>query len=154
MNSGYSRKIYYVDARESLTGKVNGEDASDIEERSARALSKLQIPFSFRARINPLVGITQERQNIVGEVEIDFLAEYLGKLYPINIAGEISHFFTASQQIRDAFKEAKINAALTAMNAHPLIVVPFVNLKTQEEADRLFRYGFMNGFPQEMFFVV
>ena len=152
--ASYSRKIYFVDAEESLSGKVMGKDASDIEERSAMALSKLQIPYTFRARINPLIGITEERQNIIGEVEIDFLCDYFGKLYPINIAGEISHFFTAAQQTRDMKKEAKINAALAAFNAHPLVVVPFTQLKTQAETDRLFRYGFMNGFPQEMFFAI
>lgn len=149
MDSGYSRKIYYVDERESLTGKVNGEDASDIEERAARALSKLQIPFSFRTRINPLVGFTQERQNIVGEVELDFLCDYMGKLWPFLIDGEISHFFTKSQQIKDGYKEAKINATMTALNAHPVIRIPFTLLKTQEETDRLFRYGFLNGWVQE-----
>ena len=150
----YGRKVYYLDTRESLTGKVNGEDASDIEERAARALSKLQIPFSFRARINPLAGVTQERQNIIGEVEIDFLADYYSKLYPINIAGEISHFFTKAQAVKDERKEIKINTALAPLNAHPLIVIPFVHLTDQESADRLIRYGFMNGWPQEMFFKI
>lgn len=137
-----------VGSAEQLTGMVNGQAASDLEERVAIALSKLQIPFQFRARINPLVGLTEERQNVVGEVEIDFLCDFLGRLYPINVDGEISHFFMASQRTKDEQKTAKINAALKVYNAHPLIRLPYTILQTQEEADRTIKYGFLNGFPQ------
>lgn len=149
-----SRQIYFVNANEVLTGFVNGQKASDIEERFAVALMKLQIPFTFRARINPLVGLTEDRENIIGEVEIDFMCEYLGRIYVFNIQGEISHFFTASQQIVDQKKEAKIDAALKVYNAHPLIKIPFTLLRTQEQADRLARSGFMNGWPQQSYYQV
>lgn len=146
-----TRKIYYVNQEESLSGLVQRKPASDIEERTAISLSKMQIPFTFQARINPLAGLTEMKENLPGEVEIDFLTEYLGRLYPLNIQGEISHFFAAWQRDRDVKKKIRIDSALSAYKAHELILVPFTKLRTQDDADRFYRYGFMNGWPSEFY---
>jgi hypothetical protein len=141
------KQIYDVKPKEVLTGWVQGKKASDIEERTARALSKLPLDFTFQMRINALMGVTETKMNLPGEVEIDFLVQYMGTLYPINVQGEISHFFASWQQVRDAKKKIIIDAALRAYNAHELIVVPYTKLVTQETADSFYRYGVINGWP-------
>lgn len=146
-----SRKIYYVNEGESLSGYVQEKSASDIEERTAIALSKLQISYAFQERVNPLVGLTEVKQNIVGEAEIDFLCEYLGRLYPILVQGEISHFMTEAQAIKDEQKVAIIDTALAPYKAHPSILVPFTKLKNQDDADRFYKYNFLNGWATEFY---
>lgn len=142
---------FNLDPKEELTGYINGEKASDLEERSARALAKLEIPFDFRSRISPMSGLTDAHENIMGEVEIDFLCMYYGKIYPINIQGEISHFFASWQRTRDEQKEAKINKALEPYKAHPLILLPYWRLSTQILADQTFRLGFGNGWAVKFY---
>jgi hypothetical protein len=148
MNYFYAKKhIYFVNEGETLSGYVQGKSASDIEERTAIALSKLQIPFTFQARINPMAGLTGTKSNVLGEVEIDFLCEYLNKLWPINVQGEISHFFASWQADRDVKKKLKIDASLSPFGANELIQVPFTKLTTQDAADRFYREGFLQGWP-------
>ncbi|MFA6271341.1 MAG: hypothetical protein WC657_09145 [Candidatus Paceibacterota bacterium] len=136
---------FNLDPKEELTGYVSGQKASDLEERSARALTKLEIDYTFRARISPLSGLTEAHENIVGEVEIDFLCMYYGKIYPVNIQGEISHFYASWQRVEDDEKEAKINKALEPYKAHPLVLLPYWRLSTQLLANQTFRLGFTSG---------
>jgi hypothetical protein len=146
-------KTYYVNIGEVLTGKVMGQPASDLEERGSNSLNKLGIPFRFRMRINPMVegGITPARWNIIGEVELDYLAEYQGRYFPFMVQGEISHFMAAWQIQADQDKVAKVDNFLKAYDAHPTILVPYWLLRTQEQADRLFRNGFSNGWPTKFY---
>jgi hypothetical protein len=148
-NPPYLRKIYFVNADEVLSGKVHGQSASDLEERSARALTRYEIPFSFRRRISPVEGLTGKKENLLGEVEIDFFTEFRSVIYPININGEIAHYYAAWQKEKDALKEIRINAALVPYRAQPLIIIPFTLLRTQEDTDRLFRWNFLNGWPMK-----
>lgn len=54
LGTSSSRRVYYANPGEVLSGKVNGDDASDIEERAAKYHQKNQVSFWFRLRINPL----------------------------------------------------------------------------------------------------
>jgi hypothetical protein len=147
----FVKQIYSTEPKESLSGYFLGKKVSDIEERSCISLSKLKIPFTLQARINPLMGITENKQNLPSEVEIDLLAEYQNTLFPININGEIAHMYASWQKVRDAKKEIIINAALKPYNAHKLIVVPYWKLVTQEMSDRFYAYNFANAFPTEFY---
>lgn len=129
------KKVYYENEGEFLSGEINGEDASDIEERFYRALGKRSIPSIYRLRINPLLGLTRTRENIIGELEIDFFCAWMGSLYPILIDGEIAHFAAMWQIEADAQKTVEINNALKEYNALPAMRIPFWKLATQSAAD-------------------
>jgi len=145
-----SRRTYYDTPQERLSGYINGDKASDIEERFARSLAKLGIGSAFRLRLNNAGEWTSRRTNVAGEVELDFWTSFQGRVYPFQIQGEISHFYTAHQSSIDAGKRAKINAALP-LNAHPVIDVPFWLLNTQERADRMVRRGFLSGWATPLY---
>jgi hypothetical protein len=147
----FVKQVYNVNPKETLSGYYMGKPASDIEERSCISLSRLKVPFTFQARINPLFGMTETKMNLPGEVEVDLLAEYQNTIYPINIQGEISHFFASWQVARDAKKKIIIDAALKPYNAHELIVVPYWKLVTQDDSDRFYQYNFMNGWPTKFY---
>ena len=129
-------RVYYVNDDEVLSGYINGDSASDIEERAYRALAKRQIPTAFRFRINPLMGFTQTRMNILGELEVDFLAQYRGEYVPLLIDGEISHFMAMWQIDADVEKVIEINKALSVLKARPALRIPFWKLKDQSMSDR------------------
>lgn len=126
---------------EVLTGEVQLKPASDIEERSARAIDKIpDWNYTFLVRISPLTGqLTQAFRNLPGEFEIDFLAARGDELQPIMIDGEVSHFLAQWQKVRDEIREATINKVLKKYGARPVVRVPFYELDTQQRADRYFR---------------
>ena len=126
---------------ETLTGVVQEKAASDIEERSARAIDKMpDWNYTFRIRISPLTGqLTETFQNIAGEYEIDFLCMRGNEMKPILIDGEVSHFLASWQKVIDEEKETMINTALKKYGAHPVQRVEFWKLAEQERADITFR---------------
>lgn len=149
-----TRLLYYDNPGETLTGFVQGKTASDLEERAARSHARLAIPTIFRLRWNPMAGFTQVIANDPGELEIDFFSTWMGRHYPILLQGEISHFFTAEQAQKDRIKIARINEIFLPMNAHPAIVIPFTELKTQDKTDTLFRNGFVNGWDKQRYYEI
>lgn len=136
-----SRRVLYVDEAESLTGFVLGQRASDLEERTARALDKIGIPYRFRVRISPLIPgrLTEAHGNVVGEVELDFLCFPPGQIYPLFIDGEIAHYMAEWQKELDEEKKAKADNALRAYNAQPSVRIPFWKLNNQAAADKTIR---------------
>ena len=88
------KRSMYRNKDEALTGAVQGKKASDIEERSARAIDEIpDWSYTFLVRISPLTGrLTQTFRNLAGEYEIDFMASRGNELLPILIDGEVSHF--------------------------------------------------------------
>jgi hypothetical protein len=143
MLTGFSvpKRILYHNPEEFLSGIVEGMKASDIEERSARAIDKLpDWRYSFRLRISPLTGrLTGNVRNIAGEFEIDFLCNRGDSLWPILIDGEISHFKSGWQKLEDEYRTDTINAALKKYGALPVKRVEYWHLATQRQADRYFR---------------
>ena len=131
-----------IGSQEVLLGNIGGQKASDLEERFAKSLQKLSIPFDFRVRISSLVQgqrrLTTARANLPGELEIDFLTDF-GQIIPILIDGEISHFATPYQAEQDREKESLIDNFGEDMNWHPVIRVPFTEMQTQEEVDGIVR---------------
>lgn len=136
----FKRDIYVL-PEENLTHKVQGKRASDIEERSAKAIYKLSDwKFSFRVRISPLTrSITTRILGIAGEYEIDFLCFRGDIVQPILIDGEYSHFKSDAQKLEDERRESVINSVIGRQGAQPVIRVPYYQLNTQERADRYFR---------------
>lgn len=139
----YTREnVQRVGNEEVLTGQVQGMNASDLEERVARALDKLEISYGFRERISSAaIGtrrLTSQFANIKGEVEIDFIAER-GQVYPIFVDGQISHYFTPYQADKDKEKTAVTNEFGRQFGWHEAIRIPFWELETQDMTDRTIR---------------
>ena len=131
---------------EGLTGQVMGMSASDLEERTARAIVKIpDWGFLFRQRLSPLTHQLSGRiTNISGEIEIDFLCMKGSTIQPIMIQGEYSHFKAPWQEEEDLAKIEAIDLFFRSYGAKPTIRIPerkedLYKLKSQEWADKTLR---------------
>lgn len=138
---GISPRIFFGNPGETLTGAVQGIKASDIEERSARAMNKLpEWSYRFQVAINPITGtLSIEKTHLVNEVEIDFFAWRGNDYRAILVDGEISHFLSRSQKALDEEKTERINEYMKKIGQGDAIRVPFWKLDNQEHADRFYR---------------
>lgn len=132
---------------EVLSGEIQGYKASDIEERTARALDRLEIPYQFRARItSDVLGerrLTREFANVRGEIEIDMLCDREGLVVPIFVDGQISHYWTPAQAEGDKIKTAATNEFGQRLGWHEAVRIPFWQLTDQDTADRTVREIFL-----------
>jgi hypothetical protein len=119
-----SRKPTIASDKEQLMGSVNGANASDIEERFARALNKRKKDYIFRV---PL-GTRGEP----GWKELDFLV-IDGGYFPVEI--DSMGFIHQGQETADVFKDAFVMDYLKAYNPYPVKRIPGERLATQEIAD-------------------
>ena len=115
---------------EVLTQAVQGQPASDIEERFARALYKNERVEDFEFQQSYFAG-----RNMPGEVRPDFIV-YAGTVYPVQIDGEYAHK-SAEQKATDRAKDAQLDGYLTPMGAAVTQRISGDLLQTQEDADRL-----------------
>lgn len=118
---------------EGLTGYVQGWEASDIEERFARALDDMNLQYSFRDHyFGPA-------RNTPGAIEVDFMVEN-GGYWPVQIDGEYAHR-TAQQRERDRLNDARLNQYFNSHGVNVVSRVPDGNrfmvgdLDTQEGAN-------------------
>ena len=124
---------------ENLTGYIDGSPASDLEERFATSMRRQKIPFVFRYRLSmPMMGkreLTQQRRNLPGEVEIDFIAgETL--VQPIMIDGEIAHFKTQWQKTIDDDKVAIVDEFGKQLGWLPTVRIPYWEIDDSEKSNR------------------
>ena len=136
------RNLYPTRIGEVLTGLVQEKNASDLEERSARAIDKIpEWSYVFRISISPLTGSLTEypQVGLAGSYEIDFLCIRGIEMLPIMIDGEVSHFLMSWQKIKDEEKDIAINKALKKYNARPVIRIPYWKLAFQPLADQTFQ---------------
>src|SRR3990167_9847541 len=135
------KRVFFGNPDETLTGVIQSLPASDIEERSARAIDKLpEWKYYFRLRIDPITGqLSQNFTNLAGEVEIDFFAIRGSEMRAILVDGEISHFMALWQRAQDEEKTEKINDYMRKIGQGESTRVPFWQLATQEDADRFYR---------------
>lgn len=117
---------------EPLTGIVQGQKASDIEERWARAHYQLKVDFRFQYYLQTAVGIPGE------DKQIDFLTDLNGTQTAFEIDGEIGHK-TIAQKEYDDFRDALVNEQLERMGIQPIVRVPWYELETQDMTDRTFK---------------
>jgi len=117
--------------------------ASDLEERVARALSQMEIPFQFRARVtSDALGnreLTRRFANIRGEVEIDMLCDRGGRITPIFVDGNIAHFYTPYQADEDKKKTAVVNEFGRSLGWKEAVRIPFWKLQDQDMANNTVR---------------
>jgi len=141
-----TQNVLRVGDQELLTGQIDGMKASDLEERSYKSISKLEISTQFRVRItSEALGqqrITRAFANIRGEVEIDFLCEQGGQTTPIFVDGQISHFMTPYQADEDKAKADLTNEFGRQFGWREAVRIPFWKLLDQEMSDRTYREVF------------
>jgi hypothetical protein len=139
----YGRTVLRVGNQEQLSGVVQGIKASDLEERVARALDTMEIPYQFRARItSQALGrrkLTRQFANIQGEVEIDFLCNDGGLSTPIFVDGQIAHHMTAWQADIDQEKTDVTHEFGRGFGWKEAVRLPFWELNDQEMTDRTVR---------------
>jgi hypothetical protein len=112
--------------REVLTGLVQDQDASDIEERFARALDKYKIPYDFQvSKLAPY--------NKPGEYRLDFLVDADWGQIPVAIDGEYAHK-SAEDKEKDQLKDFEFMQK-TGNKYEPVERISFTELMSQEDAD-------------------
>ena len=114
---------------EGLTGYVQGQDASALEERFARSMDKNQRIqwYDFQKSYVAPPGVA-------GEKTLDFLVG-AGLIYPIQIDGDWIHK-SASARARDRDSDAEIDQILQG-SAQLVKRIGGHELETQEMSDRL-----------------
>ena len=117
---------------ERLTGFVHGKEASDLEERFARALDKNNHGYAFEYVILSNVGLPGE------ENQIDFVVD---DIYPVEIDGNFTHK-SAEQKAHDQQRDAILNEQLSDWGWQPIERIPGDFLETQEAANQIVREQF------------
>lgn len=124
--------------QENLTGVVQGQQASDIEERFARALAKTNLVASWKFSVYVDTPFQLPGQ----ENEVDFFV-WAGVLYPIEVDGEFAHK-SAGQRAGDKERDAVLGLYLQKRypGSQPIERIPGYELDTQDKADALVRRMF------------
>jgi hypothetical protein len=120
-------RIAVTNEGERLTGFVQGKEASDLEERFARALTKAGREFRFQVEVTTAVTIPGE------ENQVDFLVD---DIWPTEVDGTFTHK-TGSQRAHDELRDAIVNDTTRDWGWNPIRRVPGDTLDSQEEADRV-----------------
>lgn len=128
-------RVNYPAEDEGLTGFIGDWEASDIEERFGRALSKNEIRFSFREHF---FGPTRTTP---GAVEVDFLVWVGNMIYPLFIDGEYAHK-TQEQKTEDRIKDARFDEYGRKYGLHPSQRIAGDLLQTQDDTDQIVKEMF------------
>jgi len=109
---------------EGLTGFVHGVEASDLEERYARALEGFGKEFQFQYEVYTAYTLPGEQK------KVDFLVND-GQYYPEEVDAAFTHK-TAEQQSYDRIRDAVIDEHLSKYGFQPIKRVDGDRLQTQE----------------------
>lgn len=122
---------------EMLTGYIGSFKASDLEERTARALDGRKVSFTFRTQFidsRPPIQIQNSGRNQLGAVEADFVFQSGGLLTAVQIDGQYAHK-NATQIEHDRVQDAKLQGVLDQYGGGKIVRIPFYYLKPQSAAD-------------------
>lgn len=114
-----------------LTGWVHGKQATDIEERFARALMEVGLDFRFQVPVATRVSLPGH------ERIVDFVVE-MGITVPVEVDGPRGHKNNA-QQAKDEVREMLLNEVFRWWGYSPLQRIPWWRLNTQEMAGSVVR---------------
>ena len=109
---------------EGLTGWVNGVEASDLEERYARALAENGKDFQFQYEVYTAYTLPGEQK------KVDFLVE---DQFPEEVDAAFTHK-TAEQKSYDRIRDAMIDEHLSKYGMMPVRRIDGDRLQTQESA--------------------
>lgn len=128
---------------EALTGFVRGYNASDIEERFARALIKIDLGFWFQYKLDISIDGDAGR-GLPGDIKrLDFLVFWMpGKIAPVEVYGDRWHNTTSARN-RDRDREQKINELGKKFDWEKLQIVWGHDLTDQNAADQIVRRMFI-----------
>lgn len=112
---------------EGLTGMVMGKEASDLEERFARALNTHNVDFQFQFEVATAHTLPHQ------EKQVDFMV-YAGQPEPWEVDGDFTHK-TAEQREYDRDRDAQIDAALRPYGFAPVGRVTEEYLHNQDAAN-------------------
>lgn len=115
---------------EGLTGYVQGNTASDLEERYARALSKIGKEFTFQYEVRTAYTLPGE------EKQVDFVVWDGGIPFPEEVDAAFTHK-TAEQKAYDRVRDALVNDAMQGEGWQPVKRLDGERMNTQEGADTL-----------------
>jgi hypothetical protein len=111
-----------------LTGFVSDIEASDIEERVARAARQAKKSFEFQVRVDVKTTLPNMKK------EVDFVFGHRLK-QPVEVYGQIGHS-TTSQRANDQVREGLLNETFRKTGWLPLKVLWWWELSTQDMANR------------------
>ena len=112
---------------EGLTGYVHGLEASDLEERFARALDKYAIDYGFQVPVDTAYTLPGQAK------VVDFMV-YTGMPRPVEVDGEFTHK-TTEQHEADRERDAQINGALRERGYSPVMRITYEDLIDQDHAN-------------------
>ncbi len=112
---------------EVLLGHLRGIEATDIEERTGKALSFNKKPYSFQIDM-PIEGSPDWKS-------IDFIVD---NLWPLEVNGEIGHD-TSAEQGKDLIREIQLNETFEKRGLMPMTVIWWYDLENQEQANNTIR---------------
>ena len=116
---------------EGLTGLVRGVEASDLEERFARALNKYRVPYEFQVEFYTPFTIPSK------DKVVDFV---LRGNQPVDIYGFVGHHLNIGQEGYDRIREQQLNEVFSKARYKPLIVVEDTDVgDTQEKTNAFVR---------------
>lgn len=114
---------------EGLTGYVHGLEASELEERFAKSLTRHGLTFQFQYEVLTMAGIPGE-ENVV-----DFVVE-TGQPYPVEIDGNWIHK-SAAQREKDRLRDAQVNEVLQNWGFLPILRIPGDQIADPEHTDAI-----------------
>lgn len=128
------RRVQREAEDENLSGFVNGEPASEIEERFAIALRGRQLGFDFQYSVWTAYSLpTQDRV-------VDFVV-YLPPAQPVEVDGGIAHKTVADKEA-DRVRDGVIDDTMRTANWSPIVRVSGDDLQTQDDANAIVREMF------------
>lgn len=117
---------------EYLTGIVQGQEASDLEERFARALDSVGKDYQFQVEVTGPATIPGQ------ENKIDFVVD---NEWPVEVDGGFVHK-SAEAKGRDQMRDAILNDFIKKFGWKPIQRITETDLDGQETADRTAREMF------------
>ena len=114
---------------ERLEGFVRGKEASELEERFARALDGHKMRYVFQEIINTPYQVPGQKN------EIDFIVDEFGT-HPIEIDGTWIHK-SPSQKSEDALRDAIIDDITSKWGWERIVRIPGNELESQDQANKV-----------------
>ena len=99
---GILRPKQYKFKEDELSGTVHGKDASDIEERFAKALDRSNIDYYFQRFVETEYTLPDN------EKQVDFVVYWARRVWPVEIYGSYFHS-SAGDRLRDLERERQLD---------------------------------------------
>jgi len=113
---------------EQLTGLVQGKKASDLEERTARALERIGLGYVFQYNIYTQYTLPDQ------EKKVDFIIQVGGQVQPLEVYGLQWHK-TEGDVLLDSDRERELNEVFARLGWEPVKILWSWQLFDQEAAD-------------------